>query len=111
MCIRDRIDAYPRFGAQFFDENDVHKAVDRSTGCKIRADCTSAPQTTHANRFRPVYRNNRRIPCLLYTSDAADERSSVDLGGRRIIKKKKNNHSTSPAATKPNHKTETQNQH
>ena len=26
--------------------------------------------------------------CLLYTSDAADERSSVDLGGRRIIKKK-----------------------
>ena len=29
------------------------------------------------------------IDCLLYTSDAADERSSVDLGGRRIIKKKK----------------------
>ena len=28
------------------------------------------------------------VPCLLYTSDAADERSSVDLGGRRIIKKK-----------------------
>ena len=27
-------------------------------------------------------------PCLLYTSDAADERSSVDLGGRRIINKK-----------------------
>ena len=26
---------------------------------------------------------------LLYTSDAADARSSVDLGGRRILKKKK----------------------
>ena len=26
--------------------------------------------------------------CLLYTSDAADQRSSVDLGGRRIINKK-----------------------
>ena len=26
--------------------------------------------------------------CLLYTSDAADERSSVDLGGRCILKKK-----------------------
>src|SRR5678815_3885116 len=26
------------------------------------------------------------LSCLLYTSDAADERSSVDLGGRRIIK-------------------------
>ena len=30
-----------------------------------------------------------RTVCLLYTSDAADERSSVDLGGRRIIKKQK----------------------
>ena len=29
-----------------------------------------------------------RKDCLLYTSDAADERSRVDLGGRRIIKKK-----------------------
>ena len=27
--------------------------------------------------------------CFLYTSDAADERSSVDFGGCRIIKKKK----------------------
>ena len=32
-----------------------------------------------------------RVPyvrCLLYTSDAADERSSGEFGGRRIIKKK-----------------------
>ena len=34
------------------------------------------------------------MPCLLYTSDAADERSSVDLGGRRIIKKKKKRESS-----------------
>ena len=33
-------------------------------------------------RLESVY-----TPCLLYTSDAADERSSADLGGRRIIKK------------------------
>ena len=37
--------------------------------------------------------NNRRLVhyrvCLLYTSDAADERSRGALGGRRIIKKKK----------------------
>src|SRR5664280_1490439 len=26
------------------------------------------------------------VDCLLYTSDAADEEDSVDLGGRRIIK-------------------------
>ena len=35
-----------------------------------------------------------RRGCLLYTSDAADERSSVDLGGRRIIKKKTYNKSS-----------------
>jgi len=29
--------------------------------------------------------------CLLYTSDAADDLTRVDLGGRRIIKKKKTN--------------------
>ena len=28
------------------------------------------------------------LACLLYTSDAADELDGVDLGGRRIIKKK-----------------------
>ena len=38
----------------------------------------------HQHQVRPLL--NR---CLLYTSDAADERSSVDLGGRRIIKKKR----------------------
>ena len=35
-----------------------------------------------------VYEDDDLMICLLYTSDAADERSSVDLGGRRIIKKK-----------------------
>src|SRR5664279_3688829 len=40
------------------------------------------PLTVEAARKYPT--------CLLYTSDAADEEDSVDLGGRRIIKKKKN---------------------
>ena len=31
------------------------------------------------------------ITCLLYTSDAADDLLCVDLGGRRVIKKKKYN--------------------
>src|SRR5665648_688807 len=38
----------------------------------------------HLRRDRPQH-----VGCLLYTSDAADEEDSVDLGGRRIIKKKK----------------------
>ena len=36
-----------------------------------------------------IHVGEKTCSCLLYTSDAADERSSVDLGGRRIIKKKK----------------------
>ena len=36
--------------------------------------------------------------CLLYTSDAADERSRVDLGGRRILKKKNTNQPPAPAS-------------
>src|SRR5450756_3241355 len=36
----------------------------------------------------------RRCSCLLYTSDAADDLLCVDLGGRRIIKKKKQHSST-----------------
>ena len=39
--------------------------------------------------YSPWMLSTTAITCLLYTSDAADERSSVDLGGRRIIKKKK----------------------
>ena len=46
----------------------------------------------HSGQLPPHRKPGHRLddPCLLYTSDAADERSSVDLGGRRIIKKKKN---------------------
>eukprot|EP00658_Telonema_sp_P-2_P039677 TRINITY_DN28359_c0_g1_i2.p1 TRINITY_DN28359_c0_g1~~TRINITY_DN28359_c0_g1_i2.p1 ORF type:complete len:259 (+),score=39.35 TRINITY_DN28359_c0_g1_i2:310-1086(+) len=41
------------------------------------------------SRFRQDPEYWRYKSCLLYTSDAADEEDSVDLGGRRIIKKKK----------------------
>ena len=44
------------------------------------------PQAIDAELLEMV--EARREACLLYTSDAADERSSVDLGGRRIIQKK-----------------------
>src|SRR5680860_685447 len=39
----------------------------------------------NSNTENAVYTN----PCLLYTSDAADDLLCVDLGGRRIIKTKK----------------------
>src|SRR5450756_3163766 len=37
---------------------------------------------------RAEARSHQRFTCLLYTSDAADDLLCVDLGGRRIIKKK-----------------------
>ena len=43
----------------------------------------------HVEQLRAIAVPVLARPCLLYTSDAADERSSVDLGGRRIIQKKK----------------------
>ena len=39
---------------------------------------------------RVTFKGKRIGICLLYTSDAADDLLCVDLGGRRIIKKKTN---------------------
>ena len=58
---------------------------------RIYHEAGGVPQF-HAEEYVPGDEKNgglaRADTCLLYTSDAADERSSVDLGGRRIIKKK-----------------------
>ena len=51
-----------------------------------QAICAARPRLGVSERSLSVL----NALCLLYTSDAADERSSVDLGGRRIIKKKTN---------------------
>ena len=40
------------------------------------------------NYVKLKHPNNWLESCLLYTSDAADDTPCVDLGGRRIIKKK-----------------------
>src|SRR5678809_1538307 len=52
-------------------------------------DLSETNKTVSPALERVVNHCLEKNPCLLYTSDAADERSSVDLGGRRIIKKKK----------------------
>eukprot|EP00658_Telonema_sp_P-2_P064509 TRINITY_DN53545_c0_g1_i1.p1 TRINITY_DN53545_c0_g1~~TRINITY_DN53545_c0_g1_i1.p1 ORF type:complete len:141 (-),score=22.68 TRINITY_DN53545_c0_g1_i1:18-440(-) len=45
------------------------------------------PAAAHGSGYQP---NCSGLPgCLLYTSDAADEEDSVDLGGRRYMKKQK----------------------
>ena len=65
MCIRDR-DA---------DQCRADEHVAHAAAAARQAD---AAEDDH----------QQNVVCLLYTSDAADERSSVDLGGRRIINKK-----------------------
>ena len=65
MCIRDR----------YLDRFDGHVLQTDELPCLDRLQ----------RKFRLIDLSQL---CLLYTSDAADEQSSVDLGGRRIIKNK-----------------------
>src|SRR5664279_6617906 len=54
-------------------------------GCWVVSECSQDSRSAPGTRMTP--RLLRSTNCLLYTSDAADEEDSVDLGGRRIIKK------------------------
>mgnify|MGYP007112065825 CR=1 FL=1 len=67
MCIRDR------------------------AGIEALDTCAGAAISFPARALDTVYQNTSGVTiiCLLYTSDAADDPLCVDLGGRRIIKKKR----------------------
>ena len=67
MCIRDRVGVDRR---QL--EAGVAQVAGRIEGWRMLLPVPAQP-----------------VLCLLYTSDAADDLLCVDLGGRRIIKKKK----------------------
>ena len=59
-------------------------------GICIKAGIPMEMHTSYTESEFPYHFCKRVVyHCLLYTSDAADEEDSVDLGGRRIIKKKK----------------------
>ena len=64
---------------------------DRHGGC-IDTLQQTRPTQRAVNFYCGFYDDtaDRIFICLLYTSDAADDLLCVDLGGRRIIKKKKN---------------------
>ena len=69
---------------------DVYKRQDQ--GSQPRRGLQGRPgSATRSKRWRMPRVSESSRPCLLYTSDAADDLLCVDLGGRRIIKKKKNN--------------------
>ena len=98
LCRADRLYRSLFF---FFQAEDGIRDLVRSRGLgdvykrQIFSPAEYVPRFTISERrlsgagfFRNGVRRDK-LGCLLYTSDAADERSSVDLGGRRIIKKKK----------------------
>src|SRR5678816_3879938 len=109
MCIRDSLESAQKRGAKIlgevigygFSSNGAHisnPTVDgpirslymalKDAGMSsadidyINAHATSTPagDASEAKAIHEVFGDHRH--CLLYTSDAADERSSVDLGGR-----------------------------
>ena len=87
MCIRDRLGREViGFGGDIIHVAGVAEA---KIGDAAIFDCHHACAGEEAARgAQLVLVLGHDEICLLYTSDAADERSSVDLGGRRIIKKK-----------------------
>ena len=62
-----------------------------SSGRSMRALNRARRSAMHTAKASAANQPKRgtSFSCLLYTSDAADERSRVDLGGRRNITKKK----------------------
>ena len=108
MCIRDsnqterqgdwkphRKQVQARRRAAHHSEREVHHQECRHSG---QGHCHSA-RKQQARKLEDLPGRSAPKGCLLYTSDAADERSSVDLGGRRIIKKKKSTEHEGAAVT------------
>ena len=84
----------------FFQAEDVIRVLVRSRGLGDvykrqivdRRDDRDAGRVSTHGRLHPGEARPRSTTvsptCLLYTSDAADDLLCVDLGGRRILKKK-----------------------
>ena len=87
-------------GLFFFQAEDGIRDLVRSRGLGDvykRQDRGDVPVMESTVPFQPTDQNicivrcvqeDLPLVCLLYTSDAADDLLCVDLGGRRIIKKK-----------------------
>ena len=90
MCIRDRGSEWKAYEAARLQLDTIPKGP-----LKVyRSRCEKIVRTLflyHVANLAPDGLSAEDLMnsvCLLYTSDAADERSSVDLGGRRLIKQK-----------------------
>src|SRR5664280_1602310 len=70
------------------DVDRAARPADPDCWLQRRRICPPRPLSDRKPYARSGDGQENRRACLLYTSDAADEEDSVDLGGRRIIKKK-----------------------
>ena len=87
MCIRDRINNVVIVADQNITDSNLADTI--SYYFESPYPILTADEPIFDIRYMtPKQVLTQPYTCLLYTSDAADERSSVDLGGRRIIKKK-----------------------
>src|SRR5450756_437057 len=75
------------FGAFSVKHRPARTGRNPRTGAHVSVEQKSVPFFKTGKEMRE--RLNKTGLCLLYTSDAADDLLCVDLGGRRIIKKKK----------------------
>ena len=93
MCIRDRVNSHPAvYGYHLKDEPGGDQFAELAKSAALVRELAPGkwPYINLPPGMGDWYENDY-INCLLYTSDAADDLLCVDLGGRRIIKKKKTN--------------------
>ena len=91
MCIRDSPDVLEQVAVLATTSEIPNDSVSFTADfpAEMRAEIIAALLDISASAEGQEALNTLYNICLLYTSDAADERSSVDLGGRRILKKNK----------------------
>src|SRR5428012_24875 len=93
----------------FFKQKTAYEIMPSLVGsemCIRDSICTANWLTTPPPKQKPTAPSLPVLSgrCLLYTSDAADDLLCVDLGGRRIIKKKKNKRKKKENKTKKREK-------
>ncbi|MCY7416869.1 hypothetical protein LKL48_16395, partial [Listeria monocytogenes] len=89
MCIRDSIRAGQVRSNAWVRVADVDQAIKELKAAYQDALKTPNKKGAPASPSSCMTAADAPVACLLYTSDAADDLTRLDLGGRRIIQKKK----------------------
>jgi len=86
---RDDVGDADKYAAKFASATWIHEADRNAAPFASDIIAGDSPRTILSGvKAIPIPGHTAGSVCLLYTSDAADDMQCVDLGGRRIIKKK-----------------------